>query len=178
MHRTTTSLGVQCRDDTFSPFCFYFLVYQGDTLENVAKELHCIIKTGYYIFCTPDASSNVTEIMLKYTPSASHQSCPTSSLQSSQPSSLEDVEAVPLHEQTFPDVVLQQESQNTHNTPVVNVQHWNSEQISDFVRKLGFLDTEKEGGHDIKHFLHVNEVCVCWVCDFCALGQSDSVLKM
>ena len=45
---------------------------------------------------------------------------------------------------------------------VVNMQHWNSEQISDFVRNLGFLDTEKDkaGGDKIKHFLHVNEVCV------------------
>ena len=104
--------------------------------------------------------------MLEYTPSASHHTCVTSSLQSSQPSSLEDVETVPPHTQTFPDVVLQQESQNRHDTLVVNVQRWNSEQINDFVRKLGFLDTEKEGGDNIKHFLHVNEVCLCWVCDF------------
>ena len=90
--------------------------------------------------------------MLEYSPSPLHQ-FPPPSLPSSQPSSLEDQD-------------------------VVNMQRWNSEQISDFVRKLGFLDTEKEGGHDIKHFLHVNEVCVCWVCDFCALGQSDSVPKM
>ena len=40
------------------------------------------------------------------------------------------------------------------------VQCWNSEQINDFVRKLGFLDTEKEGGDKIKHFLHINEVCM------------------
>ena len=37
-------------------------------------------------------------------------------------------------------------------------QRWNSEQISDFVRKLGFLDTEKEGGEIIKRFLHLNSV--------------------
>ena len=43
---------------------------------------------------------------------------------------------------------------------MVNMQRWNSEQISDFVRKLGFLDTEKEAGNKIKDFLHVNEVCL------------------
>ena len=37
-------------------------------------------------------------------------------------------------------------------------QRWNSEQIADFVRKLGFLDTKKEGGDIIKKFLHLNSV--------------------
>ena len=72
--------------------------------------------------------------MLEYSPSPLHQ-FPPPSLPSSQPSSLEDQD-------------------------VVNMQHWNSEQISDFVRKLGFLGTEQEVGDKIKHFLHVNEVCV------------------
>ena len=41
-----------------------------------------------------------------------------------------------------------------------NMERWNTEQIGDFVRKLGFLDKEKdkEGGDKIKHFLHVSEV--------------------
>ena len=45
-----------------------------------------------------------------------------------------------------------------------NFEHWNTEQIGDFVRKLGFLDKEKDKGegYKIKHFLHVNEVpCTC-----------------
>lgn len=50
-------------------------------------------------------------------------------------------------------------SRNGHEA-ATNMQCWNSEQISDFVRKLGFLDTEKAGGDKIKHFLHVSEVCV------------------
>ena len=37
-------------------------------------------------------------------------------------------------------------------------QRWTSEQIADFVRKLGFLDVKKEGGDLIKHFLHLNSV--------------------
>lgn len=35
---------------------------------------------------------------------------------------------------------------------------WNLEQIGDFVRKLGFLDKEKEGGDKIKQFLYFNQV--------------------
>ena len=37
-------------------------------------------------------------------------------------------------------------------------QRWTNEQIADFVRKLGFLDAEKEGGEKIKLFLHLNSV--------------------
>ena len=110
---------------------YFLLSFQGDTLENVAKELDCIIATGKYLFQTPDASSRGTELILEYSPS--QQFTPTSL---SQPPNLEDPELG------------------------INMQHWNSEQIGDFVRKLGFLDTEKEGGDKIKNFLHVNEVCV------------------
>ena len=37
-------------------------------------------------------------------------------------------------------------------------EQWNLEQIGDFVRKLGFMDTEKEGGEKIKHFRHISAV--------------------
>ena len=97
----------------------------------MAKELDCIIATGNYLFQTPDTSSRGAELILEYSPS--QQFNPTSL---SQPSNPEDPELR------------------------TSVQRWNSEQISDFVRKLGFLDTEKEGGDKIKEFLHVNEVCV------------------
>ena len=39
-------------------------------------------------------------------------------------------------------------------------QRWTSEQIADFVRKLGFLGTEKERGDKIKLFLHLNSVSI------------------
>ena len=112
-------------------FSFPYIFLQGDTLENVAKELDCIISTGNYLFQTPDTSSRGAELILEYSPS--QQFTPTSL---SQPSNLEDPELG------------------------MNTQRWNSEQIGDFVRKLGFLDTEKEGGDKIKNFLHINEVCV------------------
>ena len=37
-------------------------------------------------------------------------------------------------------------------------QHWNREQINDFVRKLGFLDSEGAVGVRINHFLHLHQV--------------------
>ena len=121
----------------------------------MTNELDCIIETGHYLFNT---SSGVKELMLEYNPSPSHQSSPSPS----QPSNVKDPKAVTCHVQTFPH--LQQESQCEHGTEVtqvVNVQRWNHEQIGDFVCKLGFLDME-EIGDKIKHFLHVNEVCVCF----------------
>lgn len=44
------------------------------------------------------------------------------------------------------------------NTMGAIEQRWNSEQIADFVRKLGFLDSQKEGGDNIRKFLHLNSV--------------------
>ena len=37
-------------------------------------------------------------------------------------------------------------------------EQWNTEQIGDFVRKLGFMDTEREGGEKIKRFKHISSV--------------------
>ena len=126
---------------------------QGDTLENVSKELDCIITTGFYFFQT---SNSIPELTLEYSPSRSHQSSQSLPLPLSQPSN---------------HVVLHQESQSGPEAEV-NIQRseqWNSEQIDDFVRKLGFLDTEKEDGDKIRHFLHINEVgslCVNLDCDY------------
>ena len=42
----------------------------------------------------------------------------------------------------------------------MKTEHWNTDQIDDFIRKLGFLDKHKETevGNMVKHFLFVNEV--------------------
>ena len=42
----------------------------------------------------------------------------------------------------------------------VVTQRWNKEQINDFVRKLGFLDSEGAAGDKINHFLHLHQVCI------------------
>ena len=116
----------------------------------MAKELGSIIKTGSYFFHT---SSSVAKLMLEYIPF----------IPSSKPScSLRDPGEVPHKKQL---TALQLETETKHENEeklAVNVQHMNSEQIDDFVHKLGLLNTEKEGEDKIKHFLHINEVCVCW----------------
>ena len=64
--------------------------------------------------------------------------------------------------QTFTDHPLQDPTAPFSNITMGGVeQKWSSEQIADFVRKLGFLDAEKEGGDKIKLFLHLNSVSYC-----------------
>ena len=46
----------------------------------------------------------------------------------------------------------------TLNEKGLRVQKWSKQQIDDFVTKLGFLDAEKDGGNNVKKFLHLNEV--------------------
>ena len=47
----------------------------------------------------------------------------------------------------------------------IKAEIWDCEQIGTFVRKLGFLDSEKAGGEMVKPFLHINEVCCARVCN-------------
>ena len=132
----------------------------------MTNELVCIIKTGYYLFFTPDTDSCVMELMLMYTPSATHQSPPPLH----QPSSLENLEAVSQQMQL---ILSQTEVQIGHEAKVRQmggVELWRSNQIKDFVLKLGFLDTDenrdikKDGETNnrdkIRNFLHVTEVCM------------------
>ena len=96
----------------------------------MAKELDSIIKTGFYKFLLTSANfgSNFV-ISLEYVPSATiHQSFN----ESPQPS--------------------------TESAASSQKEIWTSEQIDDFVLKLGFLDEQGEGDGHIKHFLHINEV--------------------
>ena len=56
--------------------------------------------------------------------------------------------------------VTKQKEQNQSLNAVRDVERkWTGEQIADFVIKMGFLDTKKENGDDIKKFLHLNSVC-------------------
>lgn len=100
------------------PFLF-LLTYcmKGDTLENVAQELDCIINTGNYTFHLRDTEG---QMFLEYKFHTSQM----------------DSDADPI------------------------CRKMNGEQIRDFVRKLGFLDKDKDedGAQKIKHFLHHNQV--------------------
>ena len=59
---------------------------------------------------------------------------------------------LPLHSD------LKKEENSFSNTEGSVEQRWSGEQIADFVRKLGFLDTKQEGGDMIRKFLHLNSV--------------------
>ena len=116
--------------------CYVVLYLQGDTLQNVANDLDCIIQTGHYHF--EFASNEGIVISLQYSPAGSAQAFP---------SILEDGST------QNPEVLKQNEKEGCDN------ERWSKEQIDDFVRKLGFLDAEK-GGDKVKNFLHLNEVCL------------------
>ena len=132
---------------------------QGDTLQNVANELEGILKSGHYIFrLTSDEMSSGAEIMLEYSPHSSPATEPHSqpfqaSLEEADTEGGPPTSQKPSHRRTF-----SRHESRTEEIATSNVERWSSEQITDFVRKLGFLDTEKEGGDNIKHFLHINEV--------------------
>ena len=136
---------------------FLLHAFQGDTLQNVANELERIIETGLYIFTLSSAASvGVDSMTLEYMPSAR----PTLS----QPSSnTEDGVGQP---RTLTSSGSFQETVGGGNgTQLVSrKESWTREQINDFVRKLGFLDTQREGGDQIKHFLHINEVHILSIC--------------
>ena len=106
----------------------------------MAKDLDCIILTGHYQF--EFTSSEGIVMTLQYCPADNPQAALPS-----QPSSLEDGSS------QRPQPMKPSDKEGPGGK-----ERWSKEQIDDFVRKLGFLDTEKEGGDKIKHFLHSNEV--------------------
>ena len=129
--------------------------------------LHCIIRTGYYLFLNPDTGNCVMELMLKYTPSTILQSPPPLH----QPSSLENLEAVSQQMEVFQCTLSRTELQKQHETKVTqlgSLEYWRRDQINDFVLKLGFLNTgrdiekdrDTENRDKIRDFLHVTEVCM------------------
>ena len=113
----------------------------------MANELECIINTGFYTFTLlSGASGGEASMTLEYTPSA-RPPLPPSSVG-------EDGSRVESFQETGVVNGTQQLVRRNEN--------WTREQINDFVRKLGFLDAQKEGGDQIKHFLHINEVYL-WI---------------
>lgn len=88
---------------------------QGNTLRNVVEDLHCIVKTGCYTFCL---GSGPPQVSLEY-----------------QPSSVQMVSSP-----------VEREPQSLQKDPVCNVctETWNSEQIEDFIRNIGFTVVDDE----------------------------------
>ena len=61
-------------------------------------------------------------------------------------------DVVPCQVSSLEKISLQRQSD------AMKMQRWSKVQIEDFVRKLGFLDAENEGGSMVKQFIHLNEV--------------------
>ena len=153
-----------------------FCLLQGDTVENVSEELECIMKTGYFeLIITPTDTSLMDtnldsgcKMILYYEPikelfdrkfrkrGASESTSSDVSMVSSPPPP--------------PSPYFQKQASYLPET-------WNREQIDDFVRKLGFLETQKADQSEkpvaeaqkpeqrVKAFQQLNQVCV--VCMHC-----------
>ena len=105
----------------------------------MAKELECIINTGHYMFQGNEAGSSRGQILLKYEPFSTQLPALLPSTNQQEVTERQRPSLIPLQSQ---------------------LSELNAEQIGDFVRKLGFINKEKEGGKQIKWFIHLNQVLV------------------
>ncbi len=127
------------------------LTTQGDTLQGVAQELDRVLKSGQYCFVFHSGPDGVAStIELDYCPLAiGHQ---------------DQISVLGVEEADGG--VLWATAGGLLQVEDMVRQRWNEEQISDFVRKLGFLDTRSESderekedpGEQINRFLHLNQV--------------------
>ena len=120
---------------------------QGDTLENVSTELDCIMKSGHFkLIIKPKKISetiaeNNSEVLLHYEPTIESY---LQKLRLQRLSVCHDNASSTSHiERQFSSVS----------------EIWNSEQIDDFVRKLGFLEVQSaDVGQKVKLFQQLNQV--------------------
>ena len=110
-------------------------------MQNVASDLERIFQTGHYNFIIPENMADPGKVELMYKPSTKR--------------TLVVNDEMPSEEETSG---IHQKGDS------VNAEIWDCEQAGTFVRKLGFLDSEKAGGEMVKPFLHINEVCYVPVC--------------
>ena len=111
---------------------------QGDTQQNVVNDLEKIFQTGQYNFIIPENIADPGKFELMYKPSTKRPSIVLAETLSEKQTS----------------VIPKQD-----NPVKADLEIWDCDQIGTFVRKLGFLDSEKAGGEMVKPFLHINEVC-------------------
>jgi len=117
-----------------------------DTLENVSHELDCIFKTGYYHYVfSSHGRKNTIQMYLKYQVASAAKRPPEVFRQESTSSGL-SLEEVELDTDCVPQQV---------ETEVM--EKLGSEQITDFVQKLGFVESKKHE-EQIHLFLDLNEV--------------------
>ena len=111
-------------------------------MQNVAGDLERIFKTGNYNFIIPENVAEPGKVELVYKPSTKQ-------------TPVENAE-----------VTDEEQTSGIHQKcDSVKAEIWDREQAGTFVRKLGFLDSEKAGGEMVKPFLHINEVCHARLCN-------------
>ena len=125
----------------------YDSIVQGDTIENVAKELHNILRTGVFKFQLSDDSFSIC-LSYKY-----------HAMPFQRKNFITDESGLEGSVSDITNVTKQKEQHQSLNVVGDVERKWTGEQIADFVIKMGFLDTKKESGDDIKNFLHLNSVC-------------------
>jgi len=113
-----------------------------DTIENVSHELDCIFETGYYRYVFSSlGGKNTIQMYLKYRAASAVKKPPEVYRQESTSSGL-----------SLDDVELDTEQMETEI-----MEKLGSEQITDFVRKLGFIESKKHE-EQIQLFQQLNEV--------------------
>jgi len=113
-----------------------------DTIENVSHELDCIFKTGYYHYVfSSHGGKNTIQMYLEYQATTAVKIPPEVYRQESTSSGL-----------SLDEVELDTEQMETEI-----MEKLGGEQITDFVRKLGFVESKKHE-EQIQLFLQLNEV--------------------
>ena len=130
-------------------------------MENVSKELDCVMSSGYFelVICPKriagssqtDDKAGASEVLLHYQPMKElvHRKYQSQSVFSDlhSPQDVVDCSMTML-----PSPILKTQ-------PSVLLETWNSEQIDDFVRKLGFLEAQTVE-QPVKRFQQMNQVCI------------------
>ncbi len=116
-------------------------------MENVAQQLKCTLRSGYYQFnLSPAVAKDAAEVELVY-------------LHSSEPKD----SSSPSHHNSpkTPDSPIEDVAEHGIDASHLKKQRWKREQIDDFVRKLGFLDeSEIAQRQEIQDFLRQNGVSI------------------
>ena len=118
-------------------------------MQNVGTDLERIFQTGHYNFIIPENMADPGKVELIFKPSTKRTLVANTEIHGEEQMSV-------IH--------LKDES--------VKAEIWDHEQAGTFVRKLGFLDSEKAGGEMVKPFLHINEVCCVTLC-YCTFLVSN-----
>ena len=120
-------------------------------MENVSNELKCIMATGCYKFRMAPERSRPIRLVLEYEPSST-----TGSLRG-RPIFLRQTSA--STEFIFGDEGM--EVSQPISPEATQPEVWVTDQINDFVHKLGFFDAKEDEEERVHNFQQLNQVLFC-----------------